>query len=77
MGKEVLCGQRQTFTKLYMIPLLCDVTNTKVQRVPLEINSVKSVPNVHRAINNACKIKLVTSLINYLHCVAISAPILQ
>ena len=60
-----------------MIPLLRDVTNAKVQRVSLESNLVERVPNVTGAINNAYEIKLVASLINYLHHVAISAPISQ
>ena len=60
-----------------MISLLCDITNAKVRRVPLEIDSVERVPNVTGVINNAYKIKLVASLINYLHRIAISVPILQ
>ena len=58
-----------------MIPLLGDVTNAKVQRVPFESNSVERVQYVTGSINNLYKIKLVSSLINYLHCVAISVPI--
>ena len=75
-GNKVLCGQRHPLTKLYMIPLLRDVTNAKLQRVLLEINLVERVPNVTGSINNAYKIKSITSLINYLHRVVISVPIL-
>ena len=55
-GKEVLQGQCHPLTKLYMIPLLRDVTNATVQRVPTEIESVERVPNVTESINNAYEI---------------------
>ena len=77
MRKEVLCGQRHPLMKLYIIPLLRDINHVTAQRVPLEIKSVERVPNVTGSINNVYKIKSVASLINYLHCVAISVPISQ
>ena len=60
-----------------MIPLLRDVTTANVQRVTHGSNLVKRVSHVTGSINNAYEIKSVSSLINYLHCVAISVPISQ
>ena len=76
-GKELLRGQRHPLTKLYMIPLLRDITTTNVQRVSHGSHLVERVPQVTGSINNAYEIKLVASLINYLHRVAISVPISQ
>ena len=65
--KEILRGQCHPLTKLYMIPLLRDITTTNVQRVPHGSNLAERVPQVTGSINNAYEIKLVASLINYLH----------
>ena len=77
MGKEILRDQCHPLIKLYMIPLLRDITTTNVQRVPQGSNLAERVPQVTGSINNAYEIKLVASLINYLHRVAISVPISQ